>query len=85
LVRYGKLKEAIQFFQQSGTYFLQANDPVDAVRIHITVANILEQAGTFTAALEESQKAVDIASSQAKPPHPLTIAALGSLGNGQYC
>ena len=85
LVRYGKVKEAIQFFQQSGTYFLQANDPVSAVRVHINVANILEQAGTVTAALEEAQKAVDIAGSQAKPNNQLTIAALGSLGNGQFC
>jgi tetratricopeptide (TPR) repeat protein len=85
LVRYGKLREAIQFFQQAGSYYLQGNDPVNAVRLHITVASILEQSGTYTAALEESQKAADIAASQVKPNYQLTVAALGSLGNGQYC
>ncbi len=85
LVRYGKIKEAIQFFQQSSTYFLQANDPVSAVRMHIMVAHVLEQSGTYTASLEESQKAVDIASTQARPNIALSVAAFGSLGNGQYC
>jgi CHAT domain-containing protein len=85
LVRYGKLREAIQFFQQSGSYFLQGNDPINAVRMHILVASVLEQCGTFTAALEESQKAADIAASQVKPDPSLTVAALSSLGNGQYC
>ena len=85
LVRYGKLREAIQFFQQAGSYYLQGNDPVNAVRLHITVASILEQSGTYTAALEESQKAADISASQVKPNYQLTVAALASLGNGQYC
>jgi tetratricopeptide (TPR) repeat protein/CHAT domain-containing protein len=85
LVKYGKLREAIQFFQQAGSYYLQGNDPVNAVRIHIMVASILEQYGTFTASLEESQKAADIAASQVKPNPSITVAALGSLGNGQYC
>jgi tetratricopeptide (TPR) repeat protein/CHAT domain-containing protein len=85
LVRYGKLREAIQFFQQAGSYYLQGNDPINAVRLHITVASILEQSGTYTAALEESQKAADISASQVKPNYQLTVAALSSLGNSQYC
>ncbi|HEY9683340.1 MAG TPA: CHAT domain-containing tetratricopeptide repeat protein [Oculatellaceae cyanobacterium] len=85
LIRYGKVREAVQFFQQSATYYLQANDSVGAVRAHINVSSILEQGGTVTAALEEAQKAVDIAGSLGKQNYQLTISALGALGNAQFC
>jgi tetratricopeptide (TPR) repeat protein/CHAT domain-containing protein len=85
LLRYGKVKEAVQFLQQSATYHLQANDKIGAVQTHINVASIFEQLGNVIAAQEEAQKAVDIAQVQGQNNISLSVAALASLGNAQFC
>jgi len=84
LLRYGKLREAVQFFQNSATYFAQGNDATNAVKNNLTVASILEQSGMFTASLEESQKAVTAAKSIPNAKPGVMIAAVSSLANGQY-
>jgi CHAT domain-containing protein/tetratricopeptide (TPR) repeat protein len=84
LMRYDKMKEAIQFLQQAATYYAQGGDVADAIRDHLTVAGILEQNGLYIASLEESQKAVIVAKNATPENIPGLIAALSSVGNGQY-
>ena len=84
LLRYGKVREAVQFFQNAATYFAQGNDAVNAVKNNLTVASILEQSGMFTASLEESQKAVTTAKNIPNAKPGVLIAAVSSLANGQY-
>jgi tetratricopeptide (TPR) repeat protein len=82
LVRYGKVKEAVKFFQQSAIYFQQANNYEDCIEMHVQISNMLRKFGLCMAALEESQKGVDAANSQTKPD--VCMAAYCSLANSQY-
>ncbi len=84
LARYGKLKDAMQFYQQAATYYAQGGDAGEAVRNHLIVVAILAQYGLFTAALEESQKAVAAAKNASTENSPTMVAALSSLANSQY-
>jgi tetratricopeptide (TPR) repeat protein/CHAT domain-containing protein len=84
LMRYNKMKESIQFLQQAATYYAQGGDTADAIRNNLAVAGILEQNGLYIASLEESQKAVNVAKNATPENTQGLVAALSSLGNGQY-
>jgi CHAT domain-containing protein/tetratricopeptide (TPR) repeat protein len=84
LMRYNKTKESVQFLQQAATYYGQGGDTSNAIRCHLTVAGVLEQYGLYTASLEESQKAVNVAKNASGDNTTSLISALSSLGNGQY-
>ncbi len=84
LMRYDKMKEGAQFIQQAAIYYAQGGDTADAIRDHLIVASILEQYGWYTASLEESQKAVNVAKNSTGDNTASLITAMSSLANGQY-
>ena len=82
-MRVGKFKEALQYLQNSASYYTQANLPSNAIRLQITMCGIMNELGLYSAALEEANKAVSLARSNAKSQSDLA-AALAALGNAQY-
>ncbi|RTL35972.1 MAG: CHAT domain-containing protein [Candidatus Melainabacteria bacterium] len=82
LSRLNKQKEALKFYEQAATFYVQANDTVNAISTRIQIAGILNQLGLFVAANEEAQKAV----SQARVSNNTLamISALTTLANTQY-
>ena len=60
LMKMGKVKEAIQFYEASATYYSQAGDYPRAIASHLRVVDILLASGLSTAALEEAEKAVGL-------------------------
>jgi CHAT domain-containing protein/tetratricopeptide (TPR) repeat protein len=82
LARLNKQSEALKFYEQAATFYVQAGDSINAVGTRIQIASILNQLGLFVAANEEAQKAI----SQARASNnKLTIiSALTCLANTQY-
>lgn len=83
LVRIHKLKEALQFYQNAANYYNQAGDQSAAIATHISIASIMEELGLYSAALEEANKAVQLARASNKSKSDLA-AALASQANGQF-
>jgi len=83
LIRIGKLKESLQFYQAAATYYGQAGDPVRAVNTYVHVTDILLGLGLLTAASEQCEKALSVA--RACPDQPgLMVSALTSEANCKY-
>ncbi len=82
MIALNKQKEALKFFEQAATFYLQANDSLKAIAIRIQMAGILNQLGLFVAANEEAQKAVSQA--RALNNNLTMISALTCLANTQY-
>ncbi len=82
LLKYGKYKEALQFFKQGVTSYEQAGDTVAAVNNEISVINLMQEIGLYTAAAEEATRAIETAKATKKPS--LIIATLSVSANCEY-
>lgn len=83
LMKIGKVKEAVQFYEASGTYYSQAGDYGRAIASHLRVVDVFLLLGLLTAAEEEAEKAVAIAKSAPNEPSNL-VAALSAQANCRY-
>ncbi len=79
----GKLKEALQFLQASAMYYGQAGDNANAIASRIRVVNVLLALGLYTAAQEETEKAISVART-APDQLPNLCAALACLANCKF-
>lgn len=82
MLKMGNMKDALKFYEQSATYYLQANNQLAAIQAQITIAAIMQNLGLYVAASEVANKAV----SQAKACDSKTalIAAMTELANSQF-
>ena len=85
MIKAGKLKEALQFYDQAAVYYMQANNQAGAVSTHELLANLMDSLGLYVAASEEASKGVAVAKSMPAPANrvPL-ITAMTTLANTQY-
>jgi CHAT domain-containing protein len=83
LIKMGKVKESLQFYQAAATYYGQAGDSVQAVNTHVRVTDMLLSLGLLTAATEQAEKAVAVARASNEKPE-LLVSALASDANCRY-
>jgi tetratricopeptide (TPR) repeat protein len=83
LMKMGKIKEAIQFYEAAATYYAQAADYPRAIASHLRVVDILLALGLSTAALEEAEKALSVGRSS---PDQISniVAPTSALANCRY-
>lgn len=82
LLKYGKYKEALQFFKQGVTCFEQAGNRIAAVNNEISVINLMQEIGLYTAASEEASRAIESAKITNNPS--LIIATKSAYANCEY-
>jgi len=83
ILKGGKLKEALQFLQASAMYYGQAGDNANAIASRIRVVNVLLVLGLYTAAEEETEKAISVA--RTEPDQVANLcAALACLANCKF-
>jgi len=82
LLKIGKFKEALMFNQASATYLEQCQDLHMAVVKRVASVNIMIGSGIYTAALEESERALATAKNS-KNPVSMPVA-LACKANAQY-
>jgi CHAT domain-containing protein len=83
LIKMGKIKESLQFYQAAATYYGQAGDTIQAVNTQVRVTDMLLGIGLLTAASEQSEKALSLARSTPDKPE-LLVSALASQANCKY-
>ncbi len=83
LIKMGKIKEAIQFYQAAATYYGQCGDTVRAVNTNVQITDMLLALGLLAAAAEQADKAISIARAASDQPG-LMVGALSSSGNCKY-
>jgi CHAT domain-containing protein/tetratricopeptide (TPR) repeat protein len=83
VMKMGKIKESIQFYEAAATYYSQAGEVPRAIATHLRVIDILLALGLSTAALEEAEKAATLARSSGEQPVNM-VAATAALANCRY-
>ncbi|HEY9711966.1 MAG TPA: hypothetical protein V6C72_00775, partial [Chroococcales cyanobacterium] len=83
LIKYGKLKEALQFFEAAATYFSQAGEQIKAIATYAGIASSMQSLGLFVGASEEADKAVAMARNTPEKPQ-LMVGALAIKANALY-
>jgi len=82
LLKLGKFKESLGYYQAAATYYGRAGDRLNEVSTRIALANMMQELGWFTAAREEADKTVPIARASNSPE--LVGAALACQGSCLY-
>jgi tetratricopeptide (TPR) repeat protein/CHAT domain-containing protein len=82
LIKRGQIKEAIQFYQGASSFYGQANDRRREVGLRIYTSQLLNEMGWYTAAAEETKRAVTVAGETKDPT--IFVPALAAQGNALY-
>ncbi len=82
LIKMGKVKEAIRFYQGACSYYEQAGNHDMSITTRINLASIMRELGWHVAGLEEAQKALEEA--RQSKGNALVPAALATVAIAQY-
>src|SRR5207253_900870 len=81
MLKLGNARDALKFYEQAATYYLQANEQSSAINTEITIATLMQGFGLYVAAAEVAAKAVSQAKALGNKPG--LVAAMSCLVNVQ--